>query len=429
MTSVRGFPRIRPDDAPFRRDRLPHDRSVLNAWQAGIRPSALRLHAEDAFLEQALRLLGTMPSTPVRLMLLTAGFAPLVSLGLALAGVASLRTLTLLLVIPSVIAGVTLAVRQPAWGRRALVGLVAGVVATATYDLLRVSLVVAGLWRDPIVRIGQMLLAGPGASTEPAALSWWAAGYVWRYLGDGGAMGAAYVTVPRLGVRSGMVFGTLIALGLVGLLAVAPQAQEQFLQLRWSTALAALAGHLIYGGVLGGLAARWLKPQPVRRSGRSPRRRRAAAFNRSVQGWPDASPSSMRSRTVVLPSPQDPARLRALQDAEHPAPGHSAPVSPNGGVIAAVIAAAAGCAALGVLALGAAANATVAAMLTFYPPGGPLTGTSTLAMLVYLLTWANLYVRFADRDLDPTRSLIVTVLLVTTGLLGTFPPIQNLLSG
>ena len=48
---------------------------------------------------------------------------------------------------------------------------------------------------------------------------------------------------------------------------------------------------------------------------------------------------------------------------------------PNGGIVAATVAAGAGCAAVGLLTVGAAASAEFADLLNLYAPTRPLTGT------------------------------------------------------
>jgi hypothetical protein len=101
-------------------------------------------------------------------------------------------------------------------------------------------------------------------------------------------------------------------------------------------------------------------------------------------------------------------------------------LEPNGGIVAAVLAAGFGCAALGVVTVAAAAFSSFSDFLTLYDPAGPLTGKATLAVLVYLIAWVNLHARLRDRELHLFRAFLLTMALLLIGLLATFPPIYHL---
>jgi hypothetical protein len=99
---------------------------------------------------------------------------------------------------------------------------------------------------------------------------------------------------------------------------------------------------------------------------------------------------------------------------------------PNGGIVAATVAAGAGCAALGCLTVASAASTEVADLLTLYAPSGPLTGKATVSAIVYLIVWINLHFRLRDRELSLSRGFLLTMFLLAIGLLGTFPPVYQL---
>jgi hypothetical protein len=101
-------------------------------------------------------------------------------------------------------------------------------------------------------------------------------------------------------------------------------------------------------------------------------------------------------------------------------------LEPNGGIVAAVVAAGVGCAALGVVTVAVAAFSSLGAFLTLYDPAGPLTGKATVAMLVYLIAWVNLHARLRDREMHLFRAFLLTMALLVIGLLGTFPPVYHL---
>jgi hypothetical protein len=99
---------------------------------------------------------------------------------------------------------------------------------------------------------------------------------------------------------------------------------------------------------------------------------------------------------------------------------------PNGGIVAATIAAGAGCAALGLLTVAAAASSEFADLLNLYAPSGPLTGKATVASIIYLIVWVNLHFRLRDRELSLSRGFLLTMFLLVIGLVGTFPPVYQL---
>jgi len=99
---------------------------------------------------------------------------------------------------------------------------------------------------------------------------------------------------------------------------------------------------------------------------------------------------------------------------------------PNGGVVAAIVAAGLACAIFGFLVVMTAASPEVAKLMTFYWPAGPLTGKSTVTVVAYLVIWPNLHYRLRDRHLDLYKAFLFTLFLVALGLIGTFPPFYQM---
>lgn len=178
------------------------------------------------------------------------GFVPISSLAACLVGLCPLYLSARSIVLPLPLLALALGLRYREWGRLALTGFAAGIIATMLYDVVRLGLVAAGLWHDFIPNIGTLLF-DPG---HPS-IFW---GYLWRFTCNGGAMGMAYAVLPLRGTWGGLAFGTFVCLCLFGTLLVAPEAQQVLFELRFDTALAALVGHWIYGAALGGLCQRWL---------------------------------------------------------------------------------------------------------------------------------------------------------------------------
>lgn len=101
------------------------------------------------------------------------------------------------------------------------------------------------------------------------------------------------------------------------------------------------------------------------------------------------------------------------------------PVKANGPAMASLVAASAGCAAMGILYTLGIASPAITRLLSWYAPSGALSGMSTGAVIVWILTWWLLHRRWRGRDVAPARAGIAFALLAI-GLLLTFPPIARL---
>ncbi|MGX1161427.1 hypothetical protein FBY31_0192 [Arthrobacter sp. SLBN-100] len=94
---------------------------------------------------------------------------------------------------------------------------------------------------------------------------------------------------------------------------------------------------------------------------------------------------------------------------------------PEGPASAAILAAGAGALSLGILTTLAEANATIKAFLTFYDPVGPLSGKTTLTVVVWLLCWGALHMALRKREVEGRRVVTASLVLIGLGLVGTFP--------
>lgn len=99
---------------------------------------------------------------------------------------------------------------------------------------------------------------------------------------------------------------------------------------------------------------------------------------------------------------------------------------PNGAGAAAVLAAGIGCFAVGLLAVLGDASTVLRTGLSFYGPTGPLSGVTTVAILVWIASWTLLDWRWRRRDVALGRVKTVAFVLLGLGLLLTFPPFGDL---
>ncbi|MGA8729261.1 MAG: hypothetical protein WB608_10970 [Terracidiphilus sp.] len=99
---------------------------------------------------------------------------------------------------------------------------------------------------------------------------------------------------------------------------------------------------------------------------------------------------------------------------------------PNGSGAAAVLSAGIGTFMIPFLAILADNFASIKTLMNFYKPTGPLSGVTTTAILVWLIVWAVLELRWRKRDVSIGRVISVALVLLTLSLLLTFPPIADL---
>ncbi|AUX43509.1 uncharacterized protein SOCE26_049580 [Sorangium cellulosum] len=177
------------------------------------------------------------------------GFAPIASLALAIFGLAPLHITTVTVVIPSFITAVALGLWYPRYGRVAARGYLFAIAGVLMYDVTRAPFSLLGDWSDFVPNIGALLLH----REEPHT----ALGYTWRWLGNGGGMGLAFVMVYPLVARrrdvvqSALVYGVAVWSCLVLTLLLAPRGEQILFELTPKNLASTLIGHLVFGGVIG----------------------------------------------------------------------------------------------------------------------------------------------------------------------------------
>lgn len=102
---------------------------------------------------------------------------------------------------------------------------------------------------------------------------------------------------------------------------------------------------------------------------------------------------------------------------------------PNGPGAAAILAAGIGCAAVGILAFAAEASRPLANLLNFYNPVGPLSGKTTVAVIIWLVAWFVLNRLWRTKTVAMEKVNIAAFTLLGIGFLLTFPPFWALFLG
>jgi hypothetical protein len=98
----------------------------------------------------------------------------------------------------------------------------------------------------------------------------------------------------------------------------------------------------------------------------------------------------------------------------------------NGSGAAAILSAAIGSFALAILALVGDKSAAVKSSLIFYKPTGPLSGVTTTAILIWLVLWVVLEMRWSKRSVALGPISVASFVLLGLSFLLTFPPIVDI---
>jgi hypothetical protein len=101
--------------------------------------------------------------------------------------------------------------------------------------------------------------------------------------------------------------------------------------------------------------------------------------------------------------------------------GIAYPDKPEGPISAAVLAAGIGAFALGLVTTLAEASTSFKDWLQWNDDVGPLSGKTILAVIVWLVAWAVLHLVLRTRPYETRRALIIALVLIALGVIGTFP--------
>ena len=93
----------------------------------------------------------------------------------------------------------------------------------------------------------------------------------------------------------------------------------------------------------------------------------------------------------------------------------------NGGAMAAILAAGIGAFAIGLVVILSEAGLFAAPVL--YRPSGGLSGRTTIAVVVWLVTWLIAHRLWRDRTVSQRHVFAVSLALIALGLVATFPPV------
>ena len=81
---------------------------------------------------------------------------------------------------------------------------------------------------------------------------------------------------------------------------------------------------------------------------------------------------------------------------------------------------------ISVLAIAADKSAWLKSLMIFYKPTGPLSGVTTSAIVLWLIAWAILEIRWRRRNVALVRIHAAALVLLVLSLVLTFPPVADL---
>ena len=110
-------------------------------------------------------------------------------------------------------------------------------------------------------------------------------------------------------------------------------------------------------------------------------------------------------------------------------PAASELARPSGPAAAVVLAAGLASFALGLLSVLTASSTSVSSWLTISDRTGDLSGVTTAGATVFFIAWALLVVAWRHANPSLVRVAAAAAVLIALGLLGTFPPVFNLIGG
>lgn len=97
-------------------------------------------------------------------------------------------------------------------------------------------------------------------------------------------------------------------------------------------------------------------------------------------------------------------------------------VVPNGQAAAAILAAGIGCLAMGVFTVLGATFRLIHNSLAFYRPVGTISGVTTLMVVIWLLSWIVLHLRWKNKEVRFMPIFALALILIVLGVVGIFPP-------
>ena len=105
------------------------------------------------------------------------------------------------------------------------------------------------------------------------------------------------------------------------------------------------------------------------------------------------------------------------------------PSAQSGPACAAILAVGIGLCGFGIVVCAAEVSKPFAKAITLYEPTGPLSGKVALGVAIWLVAWTVLARRWRDKNVLLKTPLRLSLALIAVGLLLSFPPVMDAISG
>jgi hypothetical protein len=102
---------------------------------------------------------------------------------------------------------------------------------------------------------------------------------------------------------------------------------------------------------------------------------------------------------------------------------------PNGPAAAALLAGGIGAAVLGVVTTLSEVSTSISNSLNWTRPVGPLSGKVGVTVILYVISWLALGFAWKGKNVNFSQIATIAFILLAIGLLGTFPPVFDLIAG
>ena len=95
----------------------------------------------------------------------------------------------------------------------------------------------------------------------------------------------------------------------------------------------------------------------------------------------------------------------------------------DGAISAAMLSSGIGCLVIGLMTTGAVISERLKSILNWWNPAGPLSGKTSVGVVVWLVAWAILHRAWKGQSTDLRKTMTISLILIALALVLTFPPV------
>ena len=95
----------------------------------------------------------------------------------------------------------------------------------------------------------------------------------------------------------------------------------------------------------------------------------------------------------------------------------------DGKISAAFLSSGIGCLVIGIMTTGAVISEGLSNLLNWWNPAGPLSGKTSVGIIVWLVVWAILHKAWKGQETELKKTMTISLILIALGFVLTFPPV------